>query len=71
MDRRKNVPASTTAKIEEERAKRFLKRLKSHPFIAVVVDDGHVEVFHRGIGNEHIERIRDALDHIKEKDANS
>lgn len=56
--------------IEEEQAKRFLRRLRRHPFIALVVnDDGSVEVFHRGIEPEHITRMQDALEAAEENHA--
>lgn len=64
------MPAAEPANIEKERSKRFLRKLADHPFIAVVVlDDGKVEMFHKGIELEHVERIREALDNIEEKDA--
>jgi hypothetical protein len=59
VDTQKNTePTSLVGR----RARKFLRRLADHPFIALVVNDnGSVEVFSKGITKENIQQIREAL----------
>ncbi len=53
---------ATIATLVGRTSRKFLRRLADHPFIAVIVkDDGSVEIFSKGVTNENIAQIRQAL----------
>lgn len=47
--------------LDVERSRKFLNLLAEEPFVAVVVTDGEVRVFSKGIEPDHLERIKQVL----------
>lgn len=59
----------TPTSLNNEKTRRFFKRLADDPFIAIVVDDeGELQIFTKGIDDEHLERIRTVLREIVDQE---
>jgi hypothetical protein len=60
---KKNDPVS----LDVERSRKFLKALAENPFITLVVtEDSGVTIYGKGLDQNTIERIKDALTEIQE-----
>ena len=55
--------------LDLERSRKFLRQLAEDPFIAVVVTDGEVRVFSKGIEPDHLDRIKNVLTQITREEA--
>jgi redox-sensitive bicupin YhaK (pirin superfamily) len=55
------------ADLSVARAERFLRRLKSDPFLAIVVTNGRVRIFAKDMDEEHLAIVRGALNEISEE----
>lgn len=59
--------ATPNTDIERQHIKRMLRRLRRCPFVALVVDDGKVHLYHRNIGPEMIAMVRETLAEMQEE----
>lgn len=48
--------------LESHRARRFLRSLAQHPFLAIVVEDGHVRLYEKGMDEFVLEDLLQSLE---------
>lgn len=59
---------SEVISLDRERGRKFLKKLAEESFIALVVSaDGELQIFTKGIEDDHLARIRTVLREIIEE----
>lgn len=48
--------------LDTEKSRKFLELLRDHPFVTLVmIPNGTVEIFSKGINGNHVSRLRDIL----------
>lgn len=65
---KKNDSEAEVVSLDRERSRKFLRTLAEEPFIALVVSaDGELQIFTKGIEEDHLDRIRTVLRSIVEE----
>jgi hypothetical protein len=63
---------ASASDIEVKRAERFLRSLAAHPFVAFVFDDnGDVHLYTKGINEDDLRTITEALHEVHEEENDS
>lgn len=62
-DTGRTMPTATQeiANIDMARAKGLLRRLRSDPFIAVIISNGRVRIYSKDMSPEHLRKIKEVL----------
>lgn len=57
---------TTVSNLDAERTRRFFRKLADEPFLCIVITDtSQVQIFSKGLEQEHIDRIREVLKEVE------